>query len=146
LLNAETLSPEWRAGHYYRYMQAKFANDWTTAKEHFSLASKELCDMPQAIKNSYIKEGALLCALIDGDITGAAKTLRETGKALMTQAHTLSIHSAIQHMNEENYHAAAQALDKAELETMDTMFKGLIPLVLQDIRLLRVRLNEQAAA
>ena len=146
LLNAETLSPEWRAGHYYRYMQARFANDWAAAKEHLSLASKELCDMPQAIKNSYIKEGALLCALMDGDIAGAAKTLRETGKSLMTQAHTLSIYSAIQHMNEENYNAAAQALDKAEFEARDTMFKGLISLALQDIRLLRAQLNKQDVA
>lgn len=144
LANAEDLSPEWRAGQYYRFYQAKFAEDWDQARALLAKASKDLGDMPPVLKNSYLHEEALFLAVCDFNFKDAAKIFSETGKSIMTQPHSLEIYEAIKQIADGNLVAAEVALKSAEAKTSEALFRGTNEIVHKDIARIRDYLAQSA--
>ena len=140
LLDAERLSPEWRAGHFFAYTKALYHKDLKQAESHLLAMCTDIESLVPILRDPYIKEKIIFRASYYGDLT-EADTLRELSEGIISERHVAPICEAVLEMKAENFEGARTQLDLATNFVSTSNYRQLIPLYLQTISHLKEQLT-----
>ena len=142
LLNSKKYSPEWRAGHNFAYIKSLYRKEVGQAEKHLDSMCENSEDMFAILREPYLRVKICFHAIHHGNFTDIPQ-LKDLDVGLLHDASEFFMEEALQAISEEDFELAIQKLDLAESHIPSTRYKQIIPIMHQNISLIRKQIESR---
>ncbi|MFC4347284.1 site-2 protease family protein [Kordiimonas lipolytica] len=137
LIQAPKGSPEWRAGHCFRYYQARDADDHGAARQHLEHMTSDIEGLTAFARDGYVQEKLVFQALYEGGLEEVAPALAKTKPTALQDKHSRHQVRSIAALARGEVGAALSEHAKAVAALPKARFSALTPLTEQDLAQLK---------